>query len=180
MPLWAIPTGDGQVDVGGMVIWDHQLSSDWKVMTNAGLEVQLPDSLDRRIPTTAGDPLSNDIESVSRNLGDKITLGTGLVFGNPRKGFSIGAGYTFQHMAATSFSGTRFNSTRYGLLEGLQANQAQTMHSATLQASFATIEWFKEGKFFYPFQVHMTYSKPFAGRNVAAADLIAAEIVLFF
>ena len=45
---------------------------------------------------------------------------------------------------------------------------------------FSTVEWFKQKKFFYPFQANVAYSRALAGRNVTSNDVVAAELVLFF
>jgi hypothetical protein len=74
--------------------------------------------------------------------------------------------------------GKAFSAESYGYLENLTPVQA--LHSATLVAGFSTVDWFKEKKFFYPFQATLGYSQPVAGRNVTRNGLTTAELVLFF
>jgi hypothetical protein len=54
------------------------------------------------------------------------------------------------------------------------------MHSLLVSAAFSTIDWYKHKKFFYPMQLGVSYTHPFAGRNVSSNDLIAAEAIVFF
>lgn len=173
-----IPTGDGQVDVGATLIWDRELAGKLGMSSYLGFNAQLPDQLDRRIPQTASDSLSPEKELVSRNLGDQYSFGTGIRYGSSSKGFSVGAGYSFQYMTSTSYEGSRYARARYDWLE--QEAPLQALHAASLSLGFATIDWFKEKKFFYPFQANVVFSKPFAGRNVATSSVVATELVLFF
>ena len=53
-------------------------------------------------------------------------------------------------------------------------------HSMLVSAAFSTIDWYKNKKFFYPLQVSVSYSHPFAGLNAPAGDLVAGELVVFF
>ncbi|HTL11159.1 MAG TPA: hypothetical protein VL588_01645 [Bdellovibrionota bacterium] len=174
-----VPTGDGQWDVGATVVEAYQLLPWLEVSANATYTNQLPDRIERRIPKSADDRLSSDRETLNRNLGDQYSVGWTLTFGDPHKGLSLATAYSFQYMDRVTYQGSMFSKDRYSFLEQFDQPE-QWVHSATVMATFATIDWFKEGKFFYPFQAQVAYSRPFAGRNVAAADVLAAEIVLFF
>lgn len=173
-----VPTGDGQWDTAAGLVWDYQLYSDIRVNTWGVYTAQMPDSIEKRIPERAGDAITPDKEIVSRNLGDQLGAGTGLTFGSLTRGFSLGVGYSYQYMNQDSYEGTRFAQERYRYLEDL--NPAQDLHAATLMAGFATIDYFKEKSFFYPFQAFLAYSRILGGRNSNAADVFAAEMVMFF
>ena len=173
-----IPTGDGQMDVGLNLIWDHALNRLFRLNVNGGYNVQLPDHLDRRIPTERLSAVSPDKENLYRNSGDQFNVGTSMTVGSLTRGFSFGVGYNFQHMAATTYEGSAFSQERYGWLEEL--TPSQTLHSATVSAGFGTIDWFKEKKFFYPFQTFVTYSRTLGGENAIAGDVVSAELVMFF
>jgi hypothetical protein len=47
-------------------------------------------------------------------------------------------------------------------------------------ASFSTVEWYQNRKFFYPMMASFLYSHPLMARNVAATDVFSGEIILFF
>lgn len=173
-----IPTGDGQYDFGSSVIWDRQLLSWLRFGAMGNYTVQFPDRIDRRLPTSSTDSLSADKELVGRDSGDQMAAGASLTYGSLTRGFSLGAGYNFQFMNKASFKGEKYPVERYQLLEA--QNPLQSLHSATVMAGFGTIDWFKEKKFVYPFQAFLAYSHPFKGRNVVAADVYSAELVMFF
>ncbi|MCC7442171.1 MAG: hypothetical protein IT285_11085, partial [Bdellovibrionales bacterium] len=180
-----IPTGDGQWDAGATIVGSYLFPKTPGILPQVelaafgGYNVQFADSIERRIPESADDRLSEDKEVVDRDLGDQLSAGGSVTFGNTRRGFSFGLGYTYQFMSEVAYSGSKYSVARYRYLSNFDQPE-QEVHSATLMATFATIEWFKEGKFFYPFQAQLAWSRPFAGRNVGTADVVSAELVLFF
>lgn len=174
-----VPLGDGQWDIGAAMIYDHKLDDEltvWNVY--GGYTAQLPDKIERRLPTSENDSLSGDKELVSRNLGDQISTGTSLSHFFPSVGMRLGAGYSFQFQTKTSYQDGAFASERYRWLENEMPVQA--LHATTLTAGFSTVEWFKQKKFKLPFQANFGYSRPIAGRSVTRNDVVAGELVLFF
>jgi hypothetical protein len=141
---------------------------------------QLPAYIERRLPVKFNDSLSDDKETLWRDLGDQITLGTGLQYRFPAIGVTVGGGYSFQYLTKTTYENGVLDPTgyRYRLLENEYPYQA--LHSMTATAGFSTVEWFRDKKFFYPFQANLAYSRPINGRNVTTNEVIAAELVLFF
>ena len=173
-----VPTGDGQVDLGMQIAYDRFLTRRLTWNTFGGVTAQLPDQLERRIPTSSESFLSPDKDLVDRNLGDQVQLGTSLNYSFPGSGLSIGAGYQYQHQFETWFNGNKYAQYRYRLLEYF--NPASDLHSGTLLATFSTVNWFQQKKFIYPFQASLVYSRGFAGMNARTSDLLSAELVLFF
>ncbi|MGE0615522.1 MAG: hypothetical protein AB7P04_07765 [Bacteriovoracia bacterium] len=173
-----VPTGDGQADLGATVIWERAIGWPFRVTSFAGYNLQFSDRLSRRIPTSADDPLSADVEVVDRNLGDQLSIGSMLGYGSTTQGLSLHAGYTYQYQGGTSFGGARFSRARYDFLES--QNAYQDVHSLTIAAGFATIDWFKEKKFVYPFQARLVFSKPLYGHNVVTSAAWIADLVAFF
>jgi hypothetical protein len=173
-----VPTGDGQWDLGVGGIYDRQLFRRLGFNAFAGYTWQTPDSLVKRLPTSATDSLSADKELLDRRLGDIVSLGTSLNYEIPAAGMMLGAGYGYQFLMRTQYSRGIYPEYRYERLEAEAPSQA--MHSMTLSAGFSTVNWYKQGKFVLPFQANLDYSKPIAGRNVTDNSLINAELVAFF
>jgi len=173
------PTGDGQTDVGTGLIWDRAFSNGVTWNAFGFYNYQTPDKLDRRIPTSSGDPLSSDIENVQRKLGDQMTVGTSLQYGTSAGGFYTSLGYSYQSMAATHYSGSLFAGTeRYQWLEELSPSQELT--SMVAQLGYSSIAAYRAKSFAVPLQAHLGYGHPIAGKNTTAADVYMAELVMFF
>lgn len=172
------PTGDGQTDLGAMVVYDHFFDRSRLVRANfyAGYTAQLPDHLERRLPVSDRDSLSADKELLARDLGDVIASGAAFIYEFPF-GLNMAAGYGFQRMAPTSFEGVKYAPYRYRLLE---ANTGQVLHSATFGMGFSSVEMYRNKQFKAPFQVNVAYSKPLAGINVVRNGFMSFELVLFF
>jgi hypothetical protein len=49
-----------------------------------------------------------------------------------------------------------------------------------MMAGFSTVEFYKQKKFFLPFQANISYSAPIAGRQSTTNPMLAAELVMFF
>ena len=175
-----VPLGDGQWDLGATGIYDRKLWDRHTVWDSyLGYTFQSPDTLDRRLPTSDTDALSADKELVHRKLGDIINAGTSLSHTFASVGIVTGVGYGFQYMLKTKYEdGANANKYRYRLLENEMPDQL--LHSGTATVGFSTIEWFKQGRFKVPFQALMSFSHPFAGRNVTTNNVVSADLVLFF
>jgi len=173
-----IATGDGQTDIGVTAIMSHQLNSWLSLNGYGGTTIQLPDETEVRVPNSNFDALSRDKETLSRNLGDIYHAGIGTGFGTSSRGLSFNLGYSFQFQNGTSFENGKLPSERYRFLEG--KNPLQALHSATATLGFSTIDWYKSGRFFYPFTAALTYSKPLAGRNVISDSVVIADLIVFF
>jgi hypothetical protein len=176
--LVELPTGDGQFDVGAGAIWDHYFGSQFTGNIYGLANLQLPDHLKRRIPTTAEGGLTSDIEDVRRDSGDQLLLGTSIQFGSSKGGIYANLGYIYQYMQATQFKGSAFAKDRYAWLE----NQfpSQELKSMVGQIGFSTIEAYRAKEFPVPLQANLGFGRPLSGRNATAADVYMAELVLFF
>ncbi len=171
------PVGNGYWGLGGTAIYDFYLTR-WLTWNNmGGYTSAIPDRIERRIPLAAGDPLSPDKEFVTRDVGNQAIAGTSLQFKTPL-GVSTGIGYNVQYQGSTTYKGTLFDQKRYQYLGALQPSQ--TLHTATAQVGFSTVDFYKNKKFPLPFQTNLAFTKSIAGRNAQQADLISGEIVMFF
>jgi hypothetical protein len=179
--LLDVPTGDGRYQVGAGLIFDQLVPSYRDVRFNAftNYTVLLPADQERRIPKSRDDSLSADKEVLAQNVGGIAILGTAVLHDFPRAGICVGAGYNLSYQTGTTYKhGTRFAEGRYALLDEIKPSQ--TLHSLIASAGFSTVDWYREKRFALPFQANLTYSHPLAGRNVATADILAGELVLFF
>jgi hypothetical protein len=174
-----VPTGDGQWDVGGSLIYDRKLTQDLRWNANALYVFQLADQIERRLPVGLGDTISATKETLKRDLGDIIQTGTSLNYTFPAAGWTLGAGYTFQYVTSTRYQDGRLASSEtYRWLEAEAPLQA--LHAATVVANFSTVEWFKAKQFLLPFQANLTWSLPLEGRNVTNNSVFSGELVMFF
>lgn len=173
-----IPTGDGQWDTGITLAYDRDLKHRWTWNSYVGFNLQLPDTMERRIPTKSDDLLSEDKEMVYRDSGDQVLVGTGVLYGTPTRGFTAGLNFNYQYMNPTSIHGTQFAKERYTWLENQYP--LQDLVSGLMTVGYSTIDAFKEKAFLLPLQTNLTYSRVLAGRNVTTNDVVSAELVLFF
>lgn len=176
-----VPTGDGQWDLGAGINYDRvfkEISNNLSTAVFGSYTFQAADTLTMRIPTEAGSSLSPDKELVNRDLGDVVTLGLGANYTFPEFGLTLGGGYVYQHQATTRFSGNKFERRRYEFLQDLEPEQ--TLHSMVASLGFSSVDFYRSGKFVYPFQASITYSHPLSGVNASTADAVAAELVMFF
>ncbi len=190
-PAWVLPTGrqsdpdrlvdvatgDGQFDLESTLFWDHRFNRILSSTLYGRYTVQFSDDVDRRIPTSPGSLLSPDKERVSRDLGDQVAMGFALTV-QPLKGFSIGAGYDFQHMNATSYSGARFAPERYTYLSDLYP--AQSLHTLVVSAGYSTASLYRDGLFAVPLEINFNYSQTLTGKNIYAGNVFSGELAVFF
>lgn len=174
-----IPLGDDRLGVGAGAIYDRKLPWDFRLNAYGTYSALLPRKIVRRIPTSVSDNLSADKEEMRERLRSQFAFGTGVDHVFPSTGITLGGGYSFQFQTHADYEpGDRLEAGRYELLSRVQPLQA--MHSLLVTAGFSTVEWFKQKKFLLPFQVNLAYTHPLLGRNVAANDLVAGELVMFF
>ncbi len=178
-----VPTGDGQNDISGYAIWDHRLSGEasskpYGVSVATGVNVQLPDRIERRIPKKTGDPLSDNSEVVERDLGDQFLLSASLFYGSGAGGFYSNLGVQYQYMQASTFRGTKYLAEQYSWLENFYPEQSLT--TAVLGFGYSTIGDFRKGKFALPLQANLGLGYPLSGKSASAASLAMGELVIFF
>jgi hypothetical protein len=173
-----VPTGDGGYAMGLTGIAELAFTDYFSMVSSVGYNHQFADRIERRIPVNPGDGISADKEVLSRKRGNQYLAGVSVLAGRSTKGFSVGAGYTFQYMEPTRFNGGQYAAERYKYLDEL--NPSQSMQSGTLLAQFSTIDSYREKRFVAPLNVSLSYSNVFAGVNVPKSDLISSELVLFF
>lgn len=176
-----ITTGDNRFKLGAMLIFDQIVLENVRLNIHGGYTALLPGRMIKRLPTSEDDLLSKDKELLTRKWGDLVTVGSSLECPIQALGLSLGGGYTFQYLSATRYDGSKTDPNtqkRYWLLSDLEPSQ--TLHSLILSAKFSSVDWYRRKKFFLPFQTSLIFSRPIAGQNAPANNVIAGEMVLFF
>lgn len=174
-----IPTGDGRLGAGLAGVYDRKLLFNLRWNSYLSYTAMLPHHIVKRIPTSVDDPLSADKEEMYERTRSLAALGTGVDWYVPPAGLILGAGYAFQYLTRADYEpGSTYAQDRYYLLGDQQP--LETLHSVLVSAGFSTVDWYQRKKFVYPMQVNVSYTHPFAGRNVPSGDLVAGELVVFF
>ncbi len=174
-----IAPGDGQLDLGVGVVTELKpfSKSDWKIIAGANYTSQLPAYVTRRIPESKDKKLSEDIDKDTyMNLGDiySAQLGTRVPLA---PGLSFTTGYTYQYKEGDIYDGGLYGDGRYSVLG---EDTEQEMSSALVGLGYSTVPFFREKTYSVPWEVNLTYAKVLRGRNVNRADLVQAELAMFF
>ncbi len=172
-----IGTGDGQWDLGVGVVTDWQYTENNILSGYVAAISQLPTTRARRIPEEAGSKLSPDVDAdTEMDLGDVINLQVGNKY-SFLKGFSFSSALTLQYKDKDTYSGNKFQSTRYNWLE---TDTAQTMESVHLAFGYSTLPLFREKKFPAPIEANLSFNQVVGGMNAIQDYLVAFELAAYF
>jgi hypothetical protein len=176
-----LSTGDGQWDATAALVYEHRLAGSAPEITLEGhgrFTYQLADRAVRRIPTADGALLSPDKESVRRKLGNQVGIGSTVKYDSAATGFSVAAGYEFQHQGATSYAGSAYAAERYRLLEAREPDQA--LHTGLLSVGYSSVPAYRRGATRAPYEAVLLYTRALAGTHARIGDTLGAELVVFF
>jgi hypothetical protein len=173
-----MPTGDGGYTLSTNAVAEYRFAGRYSVLPTVGAAYQFADSLERRIPVMAGESISPDKEQVERKRGNQYTAGISAMTGSWTQGFALSAGYNYQYMEPTKFSGSQFSKERYGYLEDL--NPSQSLQTATMVLQYSSIDSYKANKAQFPLTFSVSYTNAFAGRNAQKSDLVSSELIMYF
>lgn len=177
-----VTTGYNRFQIGALAQYDHRLYDSLGTNLFLGYTALMPNQMVKRLPYLNYDPLSGDKETLTRELGHIVSFGAMLNYEFESAGLRVAAGYNFQSLSGTRYSGSPQDSSytrqRIGLLTAFEPDQI--LHCFVTTVGFSTVNWYLKKKFFLPFQLNAVYSKPIAGRNVPVADVVAGEVILFF
>lgn len=168
--------GDGQTDLEFGLAHDYYANEHLTFTVGASHTIQFADTVSSRVPFTHTSTLTPDIDrSTSRNLGDitKAELGVGFNI----YGINLGAGYAFQYKKGDKYSGTRYEESRYQLLE---KDTVQNMHTLQASIGYDTISLFREQKFFAPMKVSIGHGRVLSGKNVVSSPLSTIDFSMYF
>jgi hypothetical protein len=110
------------------------------------------------------------------DLGDVINLQVGNKY-SFLKGFSFSSALTLQYKDKDTYSGNKFQSTRYNWLE---TDTAQTMESVHLAFGYSTLPLFREKKFPAPIEANLSFNQVVGGMNAIQDYLVAFELAAYF
>jgi hypothetical protein len=176
--LLGVAPGEGRYQLGATLIYGRELQRDLNWNSSASYVALLPHQVERRIPIDSNSPVSEDKELLTRQLDSIINFGTAFDYFFPGTGVTLGAGYSFQLLASTQYSGgVLFSQERYRFLDDY--SPSQNLHSMILMARFSTIDWVLKKEFFYPLMLNVYYSRGLFGRNAVPADVLTGQVVLF-
>ena len=171
-----VPTGDGQLDLGTALVWDHLFGRHFRTTVHGGYTMQVADRIDKRLPVSHEDSLSADKENVARKLGDIVTGGASASYLFDF-GLQLSCGYAYQQKFEDQYNGGKYDPNRYRLLS---FDTNQRMQAVMGGIGFNGVELYKKKKLPLPFQVNGLYSRPVEGVNVAKAELVTVEVAMFF
>lgn len=172
-----IAPGDGQWDVGVSTVVDVTPISKLTLTTAAGYTYQAPATKAKRIPVSADETLSADVDSdVHEKLGDVMNASLGARY-KIHELWTAGMAYAYQYKIADSYSGNKYDSARYDVLA---QDTEQRMQTAQVGLSYSTVPLFVAKKFMIPLEASVNYSSVLSGRNVNKIDLTSVELVAFF
>jgi hypothetical protein len=137
----------------------------------------IPDTIDKRVPTSANDSLpdASTKENVHRQIGSSLSLGVSTMYWFTQK-WSAGAGYDIVTKGADRYWGDRATS-HYNLLE---SDSNQIAHHVRFGISFDTISSYLAKQAFMPAMVTYTYSDTISGINVSRQTIHELWLTMFF
>lgn len=138
---------------------------------------RFPFQKSRRIPMNAVSPLSADIDPNTRTrYGD--AFGTSAQFNYAvSDAFQLYTGTSIERRERDNVSGDRFQSSRYDFLE---KNTSQELRLHYVGMSLNTIQAFLAQRFIIPMDLNLQYGVSSAGKNTAANDLLALNLMVFY
>jgi hypothetical protein len=184
-----LPTGevndpDNLVDIGfGSGAWallfrsNNDFTAFENFVLNASLEYDLvlPDHETLRVPDDVNNPITNNKEDVSRDLGDIYKLKLSGAYGLPR-GFGIELFYSYAFKTKDSVSGDQGFA-----YESLEDETNWSYQEYKIGLSYSTFPLFQEKKFPLPLVFGVEFEDVFAGtNNFLKQRLLTISLSAFF
>ncbi len=166
----------GATSIDEVGVLTHMINSKFRVSGIATLRYNVPDRLEKRVPTNSDDALpdASTKEMVGRKTGDMVQLGVSTMYWFLNR-WSAGAGLDLMTKAADTFSGDR--GTRYDLLSSGTNATSATMR---LGVTYDTINAYLAKQAFMPGMITYTYSDVIRGLNVARQTTHELWFTMFF
>jgi hypothetical protein len=138
---------------------------------------RFPFQKSRRIPLNEVSPLTADTDpNTQTHYGDAFgTSGQMNYAFNDALGFYVGS--SLERREKDSVSGNRYEQNRYDLLE---KNTGQELRLHYLGMSLNTIQAFLAHRFIIPMDLNLQYGFSTGGKNTAANDLVALNVMVFY
>jgi hypothetical protein len=167
-PTGTVDDTDNLVDVGfGTGAYDllFRLNNDYTGIKNLVLnatfryDLYLPDTIEKRVPSSVDRPITSDREKVDRDIGDVIELETSATY-NLFEGLSASLLYRYGFKFKDDVDGNK------GFVySSLEDETNSTYHMIQPGITYSTIPLFKAKQFPLPLDVTFSYSNVFAGSN---------------
>lgn len=172
-----IAPGDEQWDVGLATALDVVPIKDFTATLSSYYTYQLASQKQKRVPTSASESISPDVETLNEKLGDQMGATLGAKYKLDQL-WLVSSAYGLQYKAPDSYTGGgRFASERYNYLS---KDTEQVMQAGQVGVSFSTVPLFQAKKFEIPMEANLNYTTIVGGRNVNNIDLYALELVSYF
>lgn len=172
-----IAGGDGQWDLGLGLAGDYFVTSKLSLTASTGYTYQINSFKRKRIPLNWDESLSSDIdESTREKFGNILTTGLGVRW-QVHPVVTLGAGYSYQTKEGDTYSGSKYEQSRYDILA---KDTVQTLQAAQAVLSLSTVDLFLKKKFVAPLEVNLGFTGIVAAQNVPLANLTSLELVSYF
>ncbi len=172
-----IAGGDGQWDVGLATSADYVFSSKFTTTAGIGYLYQIASLKTKRLPNSWDDSLSSDIDSSTyEKYGDVMGGSIGARW-QVLPIVTLGTAYSYQYKLPDRYSGSKFESDRYGYLA---KDSQQRLQAAQISLSVSTVDLFLKKKFVAPLEVNLGFTGILAAQNTALANLTSLELVSYF
>jgi hypothetical protein len=171
-----VAPGDGQFDTGVSAVADWAIAPRFTMTTSAGYTYQWGSAKAKRIPRSADESISPDVETVWEKFGDVMGTSLGGKY-KPNDLTTVGLGYSLQYKQADEYGGSAYAAERYGYLA---KDTWQSMQAVQASLGFTTVPLYRAGVFPVPADLGLTYGRVLSGRNVNDVSLVFAELAAYF
>ncbi len=166
--------GDGQTDILFHFHTDYGVTENLQLNFTTRYDLQLPDRQTLRVPDSADQPITRNIEEVDRNLGDVLGLDLiGLYQFTPEWSGSLR--YSFARKFQDDVDGD--SGLPYSSLE--QESESENQRVA-VTFGYSTLQQHRDKMATVPFYANLTYRSRFAGKNTVASQYISLNIGVLF
>jgi hypothetical protein len=172
-----IAGGDGQWDVGLGTAADYIFSSKVTATASVGYLYQIASTKTKRLPNSWDDSLSSDIDSSTNEKYGDIMGGSVGARWQVLPIVTLGTAYSYQYKLPDRYSGSKFESDRYGYLS---KDSQQRLQAAQVSVSVSTVDLFLKKKFVAPLEVNLGFTGVLAAQNTVLANLTSLELVSYF
>ncbi len=172
--LAALDFGDGQTDILFRFHVDYGVTENLQLNFTTRYDLQLPDHQTLRVPNSVDQPITRDIETADRNLGDILGLDLiGLYQFAPE--WSASLRYSFARKFQDDIDGN--SGLPYSSLE--QESESENQRVA-VTLGYSTLQRYRDKTAKTPFYANLTYRNRFAGENAVVSQYVSLNIGVLF
>lgn len=166
----------GRTSISNGLVYSRKISPAFTLVPYFSYLYNLPDEVDQRVPQNSNDTLPDlsTKRTVSRKLGDTLTLGGGVMYSHSDE-LSFGTAYEYANKAEDSYSGN--GPGVYSMLSQFTATQG---HKIKAEVTYSTVKAYFRKAFLLPMVVSLEISDVIAGVNVERQLAQEVNLMLFF